>query len=1073
MPTSSFLTDPLWYKDAVIYELHVRSFFDANNDGFGDFAGLREKLPYLESLGVNTLWLLPFLQSPLRDDGYDTADYYSILPVHGTMDDFKAFLDEAHGRGMRVVTELVLNHTSDQHPWFQEARDPLSDKHDWYVWSPTADRYAGVRIIFTDTESSNWTWDARAQKYYWHRFFSHQPDLNYDNPAVRAAMEEVMFFWLDMGVDGLRLDAVPYLFEREGTSCENLPETLDYMTVLRSKIEERYGPGKVLLAEANQWPEDTLPYFAGGAGVQMAFNFPIMPRMYLALMRENRRPLVEMLRLTDDIPEDAQWALFLRNHDELTLEMVTDEERDFMWNAYAADPRFRINVGIRRRLAPLLEGDRRRIELMNALVLSLKGSPVLYYGDEIGMGDDPFLGDRNGVRTPMQWSPDKNGGFSRASHHRLFMPAIDRGPYSYEFVNVEDAETDAHSLLHFTRRILAIRKQFGRVFGRGTMEILDVPNAAILAFVREYEGERVLVVANLSRFAQSVQLPTRDLTGQVPVELFSQSHFPAFGSEPYHLTLAPYGFFWLGLQPVAAEPPAAVQEEPDEAVPTELPVLAVAEGLHDFLIPTMAGGEGISRFEVLLPDFLLRQRWFGGKGGVAPSVRLRDAVRLVRDPIPLYLTLLDVTTEGQTATYQLPLMLVDGDEAARIRQERPAAALAEVEGPGGRRLLIDGAASPDFWRLFARWWGAGAKGRSLQGFYVPDLATNIPGETVRLLAGEQSNSAAILDERYFVKLFRRVEPGFNPEAELLQHLTEAGFPFVPQLRGTLAFQRPDQTMLLAIAQQAVAAEEDGWARALELSRRVFSRVGSQPLPHDPMGAWTEEIAPELIGFARTLGVRTAELHLALGRGTRPDLAPQATTDASRNALISRVRAALEATRPLVPADKLDPQVWDSTEASLEELRHADAGVRIRVHGDYHLGQTLVAADDVFILDFEGEPTRPLEERRERDSPLRDVAGMLRSFDYAVNWAARSASIEHAEEWTALTVEAAQQAFLDAYYGVGGIEALLPGVAYRDALLRLYLVEKALYEVRYEASHRPEWLWLPLSGVQRLMQNGRG
>jgi maltose alpha-D-glucosyltransferase / alpha-amylase len=663
-PVSDFLNDPLWYKDAVIYELHVRSFFDSNGDGYGDFDGLRAKLPYLEALGVNTLWLLPFLESPLKDDGYDTADYYRILPVHGDLDAFKAFLDEAHARGMRVITELVLNHTSDQHPWFQEARDPGSPKHDWYVWSDTAETYRGVRIIFTDTEHSNWTWDAKARKYYWHRFFSHQPDLNFDNPDVRAAMEEVTFFWFDLGVDGLRLDAVPYLYEREGTTCENLPETIDYIVGLRQAIERRYGPGKVLLAEANQWPEDTLPYFAGGEGVQMAFNFPIMPRLYLALQREHRRPIVEMLRLTDDIPEACQWAVFLRNHDELTLEMVTDEERDYLYNAYAGDPRFRINVGIRRRLAPLLGGDRRRIELLNALLLSLRGSPILYYGDEIGMGDDPFLGDRNGVRTPMQWSPDKNGGFSRAPAHRLFLPAIDRGAYSYEFVNAEDAEASADSLLHFMRRLLTSRRQHAQVFGRGTMEILEVDNPAVLTFVRRFEDEAVLVVANLSRFAQSVHLPTEGFVGRRPVDLFGHMPFPVFTDAPYHVTLGPHGFFWFRLDTVPEAVPAEAEVMEDAP---ELPHLRVDEGLHELLVPTMARSGGIAALEALLPDFLPRQRWYGRKHAGTPAVHLHDAVRLQRAPFPVYLAQLDVTAAGRTERYLLPLLMLPQQQAEAQR----------------------------------------------------------------------------------------------------------------------------------------------------------------------------------------------------------------------------------------------------------------------------------------------------------------------------------------------------------------------------------------------------------------------
>ncbi len=1116
-----FLTDPLWYKDAVIYELHVRSFFDADNDGFGDFEGLRRKLPYLESLGVNTLWLLPFLESPLKDDGYDIADFFEILPVHGDLEALQAFLDEAHERGMRVITELVLNHTSDQHPWFQEARDPDSDKHDWYVWSETTDRYADVRIIFTDTEHSNWTWDARAGKYYWHRFFSHQPDLNYDHPAVRETMKEVMFFWLDLGVDGLRLDAVPYLYEREGTSSENLPETIAYIKALRRAVEERYGPGRILLAEANQWPEDTLPYFGEDAegrstGVQMAFNFPIMPRLYMALRRENRRPLVEMLEHTSGIPDDAQWAIFLRNHDELTLEMVTDEERDYMVHEYAADPRFRINAGIRRRLIPLLGGERRRIELMNALLLSLKGSPVLYYGDEIGMGDDPFLGDRNGVRTPMQWSADKNGGFSRAPHHRLFMPPINRGPYSYEFVNVEDAEQDEHSLLHFMRRLLAHRKQHEKVFGRGAFELLPLENQSVLAFVRAYEGERILVVANLSRYAQSVQLPTEDFEGMAPVELFGQTPFPAFTDAPYHVVLGPHAFYWFALKPEAV-----MQEEADrhgrlqraeETGPRDrLPVLYVAEGIENLLVPTMAHGRAPERLQALLPDYIQHQRWFGAKGQAVERVEIADAVRLQARPFPVYLSVLRVVLPERSPLYVLPLTVAyDEANAARIVDEQPYAPLAWLDSPAGRGLLHDAVVNRDFWLALFRWWQSGGKGRSLRGLYVAALSESLRGyrpEEVHLLTGEQSNSSAILDDTFFIKLYRRLEQGANPETELLDYLTEAGFNFVPRLHGTMNFRRGWRQYALGILQDALPVETDGWGYALEMTGRFLERVGAARLPPDGAAespkeeapVWLEETASEMLALARTLGIRTAELHRTLARAEAPDLRPEPFTEADLTALTARIRDEADTTRRLLgdaqfseaqpgdaqPAEDrlLRPARWQTASEHLEALGALPAaGQKTRIHGDYHLGQVLRADGEYYILDFEGEPARSIEERRRRDLPLRDVAGMMRSLEYAVLAAWREHMEEHAgerppggdalEAWASRLVQWCRRLFLSAYEDTAADAEFLMPAPERHALLWTYLFDKVLYEVRYELSHRPTGLWRPPHGPRRLLDEAK-
>jgi maltose alpha-D-glucosyltransferase/alpha-amylase len=1110
-----FLSDPLWYKDAVIYELHVRSFYDSNDDGYGDFQGLREKLPYLDSLGVNTLWLLPFLESPLKDDGYDTADYFKVLPVHGDLDDFKAFLDEAHARGMRVITELILNHTSDQHPWFQEARDPDADKHDWYVWSETDEKYEDVRVIFTDSEDSNWTWDPKAQKYYWHRFFSHQPDLNFDNPEVREKMKEVMFFWLDMGVDGLRLDAVPYLYEREGTTSENLPETIAYVKELRAAVEERYGPGKVLLAEANQWPEDTLPYFGEDAeghstGVQMAFNFPVMPRMFMALRRENRRPLVEMLNLTSGIPDDAQWALFLRNHDELTLEMVTDEERDYMYHEYAADDRFRINVGIRRRLAPLLGGDRRRIELMNALLFSLKGSPVIYYGDEIGMGDDPFLGDRNGVRTPMQWSPDKNGGFSRAPHHKLFMPPINRGQYSYEFVNVEAAEEDPHSLLHFTRRLVSLRQQHRKVFGRGSFDLLEVDNQSILAFLREYDGEMILVVTNLSRFVQSVELPVpEDLKGRAPVELFGQSTLPPLGDDDYHLTIGPHHFYWFKLVPeedLTREDDERHRLQTEEVGPEGegRPVLPVAEGLQNLLVATMAHDRGPEQLESLLPDYLADQRWFGAKGKAIENVSIEDAVRLRADPV-VYLSVLHVELADDEAFYTLPLMATPPEEAESILDRRPGAAIAwlQINGTGEQRLIYDATVNADFWGTLFRWWQDGGKGRSLKGVYKAEPSEEAQGEepeTVELLTGEQSNTSAIINGDYFLKIYRRLEQGPNPEKELLDHLTAVNFTFAPRLHGTIHFRRGRRQYTLGVLQEALSVDTDGWTYAVNSTNRFLDRVENSTFPQEqarstgmptPIGnwpahppralslpVWLEEVAPEVISLARQLGVRTAELHRALSKAENEALRPVDAPSDMGPLLADQLRDEVEQTldlfsrQTIVSGTPPSDEAWDTASTRLDRLSEVEAPHQlIRIHGDYHLGQLLRSEGDVYILDFEGEPARSLDDRRQRENALRDVAGMVRSLEYAVlvSWEERTDSDPEYGPWIDALTRWSEVTFLNAYADTAGDAAFLPASPARYTYLWAYLFQKALYEVRYELNHRPEWTWLPLRGLRRLLQ----
>ena len=667
--------DPLWFKDAIIYQMHVRAFCDGNGDGMGDFRGVIQKLDYLQQLGVTALWLLPFYPSPLRDDGYDTADYYSVHPSYGTLDDVKEFLAEAHKRGLRVITEVVINHTSDQHPWFQRARlSPAgSPERNFYVWSDTADRYAEARIIFKDFERSNWTWDPVANAWYWHRFYSHQPDLNFDNPDVQKAVLDVVDFWLGLGVDGLRLDAIPYLFEREGTSCENLPETHQFLRDLRAHVDGHF-QNKMLLAEANQWPEDAAAYFGGGDECHMAFHFPVMPRLFMALQMEDRLPVVDIMEQTPAIPANCQWAMFLRNHDELTLEMVTDEERDYMYRMYAADQRARINLGIRRRLAPLLGNSRRKIELMNMLLLSLTGAPVIYYGDEIGMGDNIYLGDRNGVRTPMQWSSDRNAGFSATrQQQQLYLPVIIDSEYHYEAVNVETQEVNVSSLLWWTRRTVAIRRRY-KAFSRGTIEFLFPDNGKLLAFVREFENEKILVVANLSRFTESVELDLSRWTGSTPVEVFSQNRFPAIKEQPYFLTFGPHNCYWLSLEPEAAAAQSGMEYIPP-VVEMEPRWEAVLAGMADAVFE-----------EGTLPSYLKSCRWFGGKAHILRSVRVAGSVPLTAAGSEagrlafLQAQYVDIAPE----IYLLPLQIAPEEEGKTFSGRCGAASHRAAASRGGR-----------------------------------------------------------------------------------------------------------------------------------------------------------------------------------------------------------------------------------------------------------------------------------------------------------------------------------------------------------------------------------------------------
>ena len=1052
--------DPLWYKDAVIYQLHVKSFFDSNNDGVGDFAGLMNKLDYVADLGVTAIWLLPFYPSPRRDDGYDIAAYRDVSPDYGTMEEARAFIDAAHERGLRVITELVINHTSDQHPWFQAARKapPGSPEREMYVWSDDDQLYSGTRIIFCDTEKSNWTWDEEAQAYFWHRFYSHQPDLNFDNPKVLEEVLSVMHFWLDAGIDGLRLDAIPYLIERDGTSNENLPETHEVLKRIRTDLDAHY-PGRMLLAEANMWPEDTQQYFGEKEGrtdeCHMAFHFPLMPRMYMAVAQEDRFPITDIMRQTPDIPEDAQWAIFLRNHDELTLEMVTDSERDYLWNTYASDPRARINLGIRRRLAPLMERDRRRIELMNALLLTMPGTPVLYYGDEIGMGDNIHLGDRDGVRTPMQWSPDRNGGFSRADPASLTLPPIQDPLYGYEAVNVEAQERDRHSLLNWIKRMLAVRREH-HAFGRGTQTFLRPANRRILAYLRQHEGETILCVANLSRTAQAVELDLHEFEGATPIELSGGSPFPRVGQLPYLLSLPPYGFYWFELQRDVEAPDWATAAPGAEV---ERHTFVLRPNLSDITSP---GNRTILEQDVL-PDYIRHRRWFGAKDEAIGGVRLLRAT-----PMPtvddLLLGEVEVETSASKAVYTLPLGIAWEGE-----QQGPYAsnlAIARVRRERYVGLLTDGFALAPFARSVLTAMREGATVPSGDGELRFAATTHFdlePGAEPEWLAAEQSNSTMILGRKAVLKLLRKVAPGTHPDAEMVGYLADNGFDAVPPVLGTAKRREGGEETLLMIAQAFVYNQGDGWQWTLGTLERMATE--------------TEWSFGHYDAFASGLGRRLAEMHRVLARPTdNPDFAPESIRKEDTKALAARVIHEFDsALGRLQILDIEDGWQSDATwlaeraDAVRKHVAEAAAGtegiLKTRIHGDLHLGQVLVTGDDVMIIDFEGEPARPLAERRSKDVPLRDVAGILRSFDYAAAVAQRSRPAG-AESWEERAQELARHfrdrapaAFLEGYSREAG-EA--PG-----ASLDLFLLEKAAYEVGYEAANRPEWIGVPVAGLAHI------
>ncbi len=1106
-------SDPQWYKDAIIYELHVKAFFDSNNDGMGDFPGLIQKLDYLQGLGITCLWILPFYPSPLRDDGYDISNYTQVNKLYGVRKDFKKFVREAHERGIRVITELVINHTSDQHPWFQRARNaPLGHPdRDIYVWSDDPNKYNGTRIIFTDTEPSNWTWDPVAKQYFWHRFFAHQPDLNFDNPRVLKAVFKVMRFWLDMGVDGMRLDAIPYLIEREGTNCENLPESHNILKLFRKEMDTHY-QDRMFLAEANQWPADVLPYFGDGDECQMTFHFPLMPRMFMALRQEDRHPIVEIMRQTPDIPEGCQWAVFLRNHDELTLEMVTDEERDYMYKEYAADPRMRLNLGIRRRLAPLIGNSRESIELLNMMLFSLPGTPVLYYGDEIGMGDNIYLGDRDGVRTPMQWNGDRNAGFSKADFARLYAPPIMDTIYGYQAINVEAQERDPSSLLQWMKRLIALRKRY-KVFGRGTLGFLHPRNRTILVYYRELDDEKILVVANLSRHVQPAEIDLARFRGLTPVEMFGRVSFPIIGEEPYFLSLAPSSCLWFQLETVTSPTGINADQLPAHEIDA-IPWITLTGGWETLL----EGRERAILERSVLPQFIPRQRWFGGKSRKLETTSIRDWIKLEGADQKLPIVLLYVRTydsEGNFEKYQMPMAVVNGALADQILANNSALVMSHVKTSTGEEgLLVDALGSDALCaRLLALIAGsesAKAKSGTLVGMATSAFEAPVAGEAMagklRRGTSESSNSNVIFDDRYWLKIFRKFNEGTSVDFEVGRFLTEeAHFEQVPKTLGVIEYRRRGQpASTVALLREYVANQGQAWELAVGAVGRYLEEIQGETdrqsnietdlaSPFELSNAEIPEDVAHILGgsllIAAVLGERTGDMHRALASGTTPEFAPEPLAGDEIAALADRLKvevgttlAALNERMASYSAEvQADARALIAERSRLLEMAGniptnvADA-VKIRCHGDYHLGQLLRTEGDFLILDFEGEPGSPARERRAKHSPLLDVAAMLRSVDYAVRTALqRIAKVHHTsavqlEPWAHVWKTYMSAEFLRAYRRVAGDLVPSDETAARQ-LLDLLVLDKALFELRYELDYRPDWVQTPIRGVLSLCRAG--
>ncbi|MEC7838581.1 MAG: maltose alpha-D-glucosyltransferase [Chlamydiota bacterium] len=1094
--------ESLWYKNAIFYQINVKCFQDSNDDGIGDFKGLTQKLDYIQTLGCTAIWLQPFYPSPLKDDGYDIADYMNIHPDYGSISDFKKFLKEAHKRNIKVVTELVINHTSDQHQWFQRSRNAKKNSkwRNYYVWSDTPDLYPEARIIFKDFENSNWAWDPVAKAYYWHRFYSSQPDLNYDNPDVHKEIFKIADFWFDMGVDGVRLDAIPYLYQREGSECENLPETHAFLRKLRAHVDSKY-ENRMLLAEANQWPEQASAYFGEENECHMAFHFPVMPRLFMALQMEDKFPITDIMEQTPTAPETCQWAMFLRNHDELTLEMVTDEERDFMYRMYAKDPKARINLGIRRRLAPLLENDRFKIELLNVLLFSLPGSPIIYYGDEIGMGDNYYLGDRNGVRTPMQWNTHTNAGFSEANPQQLYLPLIIDPEYHHAYLNVKNQERTSSSLLRWMRGIIAIRQQYD-VFGFGEIKFLSGSNSRVLLFLRKYRDESILVVANLSRHSQYVEVMLDEYVGSKPIDLFSQNEFAEVKDSPYGITLGRYGYYWFGLGRAAAQ-----ESHKDEKGFQEL---SVSENWMDVF--SKSNKKMLTK--KILPEFIAQSRWFKNKTKSISQIQIQHVTTIAETEL---LSLNVIFRDESFDKYFLPVCFISLEEGLNLYSHYPKAFICRLKVDDEEGFLIDSTYDKKFHaklyeKLIKRHRISSGdtlvqfnSSKSLKGLTV-ETESGLQTETLK---AEQSNTSINFNDKFIVKIFREICEGTNPDLEISKYLTDdAHFHNTPKLMGSIEQKIKSKVHTFAIAQEFVPNSGDAWSYSLNALDLYFQEaiskvesIRSYINKKPSTDIFTHNHIPEefkqLIGYlyseiVSTLGVRTGELHLALAKAPKKysDIHPEPFSIFFQKSLYQKMRSQLKKTFTILreKTHLLDENTRLLSQKVLAEENNIlkffkkitenkyDIN-KIRIHGDYHLGQVLVSGNDVSIIDFEGEPLLTLSERRLKRCALQDVAGLIRSFHYASLMALQEQKIlrPHQEELLESVAEfwykTVSKIFFSSYSTtVGGKYGLLPEkIEDSRVMLNIYLLHKAIYEMGYELNSRPEWLNIPIKGILMLLE----
>jgi maltose alpha-D-glucosyltransferase / alpha-amylase len=1098
------LSDKLhWYKDAIIYELHIKAFCDSNGDGIGDFGGLLEKLDYLQELGVNTIWLLPFYPSPLRDDGYDIADYYRINPTYGNVTQLKTLLEEAHQRNLKIITELVINHTSDQHPWFQRARNAPkgSPERNYYVWTDDPTQYKDVRIIFQDFEASNWTWDPVAQQYYWHRFFHHQPDLNYDNPQVQTEVFNIIDFWCNMGVDGFRLDAVPYLFEREGTNGENLPETHAFLKRLRAHVDEKF-PGTVLLAEANMWPEDSASYFGDGDECHMNYHFPVMPRIFMALQMEDRYPVTDIFDQTPAIPTTCQWAIFLRNHDELTLEMVTDEERDYMYKVYAKDPKARINLGIRHRLAPLMENNREKIELLNSLLFSLPGTPVIYYGDEIGMGDNFYLGDRDGVRTPMQWSPDRNAGFSHANPHQLYLPLILDPEYHYESVNVEMQRRNTSSLFWFMKRMINMRKKH-KSFGRGDLTFLNVDNPKVLAYLRRYEDETLLIVVNLSKFAQVSEVPLEGYKGYVLIELMSRNKFPAVGkAETYFFTLAPHTWLWFSLE----------KAHPEIDEKKAIPVLTVNK-LQDIIVNKSTRAE---LENAVFPDYLKHCKWFTGHARSVLNVEVINSVQLPSSPETL-LILIEVTYEsGLPEMYQLMVTFAQDPVARKLANSFPQSIIAYMHAGEQEGILCDAL----FVTTFQQWLLQNlvrnetfTNGNSNQLKFhnngaLAAYATQHEDIKSKIYEGDRYNGSITYDNNFFLTIYRRVDYFINPDAEITHFLSEeVKYEHIPAFRGAIEWSTEKGMITTGMLQVMVENHGSGHSFMLERVYNYIERIlalNQDNLPSWEMkGSLTEPVAFEelpnelkdLLGGraadqAKLIGTRTGQLHLALASGKEiRDFKPEEFSlhyqRSLYSAMVSLVREVFQNLKRNI--GKLPEELQAEAEELLKQrddvlnvfkriyTKKLDV-LKIRIHGFYTLSQVLLTGRDIAIQGYGGDPLRPYSERRLKRSPLHDVATMLRSFHNVVYEGFqqnhhilnenRPKYVPFLRLWAHYMGGFFMKAYLDAVTGSHFVPADKSDFR---VMVQTFLLEKSLNDLNHALNNKPASIVVPMRTIKIIIR----